>query len=73
MRLGKYIEVEKDDNFTLMKFIPAYKQIVVSDGGYIRNKKTGENCGQQIILCTMLVNGEIIKEEDCYEVVYNDQ
>lgn len=75
MKLGKYKPIETDGKFTFMLFYPAYKQIKVSGNSYIRNNKTGENCGQEVLLCKNIydenfnITENITFDEDCYEVV----
>jgi hypothetical protein len=73
---GKYFPVETDGKFTLMIFQPAYYSIACSDNSYIRNTRTGENCGQEITLCKFVnnIDGTInenpeFEEKSEYEVV----
>lgn len=57
---------------------PVYKEIQTYGTAYIRNIKTGENCGQRIELHCYLFDefgnklDTPICEEDCYEVVLKD-
>lgn len=75
MLKGKYFPVESDGKFTLVLFQPAYSTLVCSDNAYIRNKVTGENCGQEVILCKHInnIDGTINEnpkvDDDVYEVV----
>ena len=54
---------------------PVYKQINAFEDYYIRNTKTGENCGQYVELHVQIVDDNGVEldnpiyEEDCYEVV----
>lgn len=67
----------KDGEFKFY-FVPVpYKVIKVSEGGYIRNKTTGENCGNKLILYKTFYDdcGNLMKfpkvDEDVYEVIYD--
>ncbi len=62
-----------EGEFTLWVNSPIYK-IYAAGAGYIRNTKTQENCGKEVILRKHLyLNGQKLSEpiydEDCYEIV----
>lgn len=66
--------ISTEGEFSLWMASPAYKSYSISKG-YIRNTKTGENCGKEVILRKhYYVDGvkldEPIYEEDCYEYVF---
>ena len=71
-----YILYSTDGEFSLYVRPKVYKTYVISEGGYIRNIITGENCGQKVELCCQyyaedgsLLNNPIY-DVDCYEYVY---
>ena len=72
---GKYFEVETEDDLTLYIFQPAYKLIVCSDTSYIRNTLTGEDCGQEVVLCAHVnnidgtTNDHPVLDPNTYEIV----
>jgi hypothetical protein len=76
MKNGKYFPIESDGKFTLMLFQPAYYSMSCSDNAYIRNIKTGENYGQELVLCKFVNNADgtvnenpELEEKGEYEVV----
>ena len=73
MEMIKYKPVETDGKFTLCLAFPVYKQIKTSGKNYIRNTKTGENCGQQVLLCTNIYVDPVELDEDCYEIVREEE
>ena len=69
--------VSTEGEFTLWVSSPVYKTYVISDGGHIRNTKTGENCGQKVFLRKHYYDGskhleEPVCDEDCYEFVIDE-
>lgn len=75
--MQEFKEISREGDFSLWVNHPIYKTYQISDGGYIRNTKTGENCGQQVILRKCFYDGSTrldtpIYEEDCYEYVIED-
>ena len=69
--------VSTDEEFSLWVSSPMYKNYVISEGGHIRNTKTGENCGREVILRKHYYDGarrleEPIYDEDCYEFVIDE-
>ena len=67
--------VSTDGEFSLYAVSPIYKTYVISEGGYIRNTKTGENCGQKVELRERWYEGATkpVPDEDCYEFVYGSE
>lgn len=64
--------ISTEGEFSLYFDSPLYKTYVISEGGYIRNTKTGENCGNKVELRERW-NKELKKfvpDEDCYEFVF---
>lgn len=67
----------QDGEFKFYSVPVPYKVIQVSNGGYIRNKLSGENCGHKVVLCKTFYdeNGNLLDcpqiDEDVYEVVYD--
>lgn len=72
--MSNFKQISSEGEFSLWVNSPVYKTYVIA-GGYIRNTKTGENCGQEVKLRKHYdQNGiklaEPICDEDCYEFVY---
>lgn len=73
--MKKYFPIESDNGFQFFIAQPVYKYVNCGRYCYIRNTKTGENIGQELILAEFKYNsdGSINenpeKEEDCYEIV----
>ena len=70
--MNEFKLISTDGEFTLWVSSPVYKTYVISEGGYIRNTKTGENCGREVFLRKHYYEGnkrldEPIYDEDCYE------
>lgn len=73
---GKYFEVESKGKFTLLLFQPAYRELTCSKNAYIRDNKTGRNCGTTVTLCRFVNNVDgttnekpTLEPEGDYEVV----
>lgn len=72
---NNYELLTSDTIWTVFINRPVYKQITAYDTYYIRNTKTGANCGQYLELHVQLVDvdgNELVDpifEEDCYEIV----
>lgn len=72
---NNYELLSSDDTWAVFVNRPVYKRIITSGDRYIRNTKTGANCGQYLELHIQLVDEEgnelvdPIFEEDCYEIV----
>lgn len=70
--------ISTEGKFTLYVTSPVYRSYCIeADDGYIRNTKTGENCGQMVNLKAYYYDGATkldkpIYEEDCYEFVFNN-
>lgn len=66
---------EVNGKWTLFLNHPVYKEINSYGSTYIRNTKTGENCGQHVELHCHLYDDcgnkldTPVYDEDCYEVV----
>lgn len=74
--MSKFNQISTDGEFSLWVNSPIYKSYVTSEG-YIRNTKTGENCGKKAILRKHYYDGatrltEPIYDEDCYEFVFEE-
>lgn len=72
--MSKFEKVSTEGEFSLWVTSPIYKTYAISHG-YIRNTKTGENCGKQVNLREHYYDGvnrlaEPICDEDCYEFVF---
>ena len=68
--------ISTDGPFSLWAASPVYKKYNI-DKGYIRNTKTGENCGKEVLLKKhFYANGvrlaEPVYDEDCYEFVFEE-
>lgn len=67
----------QDGEFKFYAVPVPYKTMLVSKGGYIRNKVTGENCGHKITLYKNFYDEDrnLLEvpqtDEDIYEVVYD--
>ena len=66
--------VSTEGEFSLWVNSPVYKTYVITDG-YIRNTKTGENCGKEVFLRKHYYDGATrldspVYDEDCYEYVF---
>ena len=75
--MGNFKLVETEGEFSLWCYSSVYKVYQISNG-YIRNVKTGENCGKDIKLYKRYhQDGEClmkpIYDEDCYEFVFEVQ
>lgn len=73
--MNDFKQVSVEGDFSLWVNHPVYKTYTISRKGYIRNTKTGENCGQKLCLRKHYYNGatrlqEPIYDEDCYECVF---
>ena len=73
---NKFKQVSTEGEFSLWVSSPIYKTYVISEG-HIRNTKTGENCGKEVILRKHYYDGsnrlaEPVFDEDCYEFVYEE-
>lgn len=70
----KPILIDKDEFFSLYILQPTYLELKCSDDSYWKNKITGENCGQRILLCVYKYNNDgslkdhFEMEENCYEL-----
>ena len=66
---------ETNGKWALFLNCPVYKEIKAYNGSYIRNIKTGENCGDHVELHCHLFDefgNELdnpMYDEDCYEVI----
>ena len=74
---NNFKQVSTEGEFSLWVTSPIYQTYAISDGGYIRNTKTGENCGKKVILRKHYYDGEKrlaepIYDEDCYEFVFEE-
>lgn len=74
----KFKVVETDGDWALLFNYPVYKEIKSYGSSYIKNTKTGENCGQSVELCCNIFDddGNYLEkplfEDDCYIVVAGD-
>ena len=69
--------ISTEGEFSLWVNSPIYKTYAVSEGAYIRNTKTGENCGKEVILRKHYFIGteqlpDPVYDEDCYEFVFEE-
>ena len=67
-------QISTDGEFSLWVDSPVYRVHQITDG-YIRNTRTGENCGQEVKLYKHYYKDGIklvepIYDEDCYEFVF---
>lgn len=75
----KFEMFETNGDWALFLNHPVYKQIEAFGDAYIRNIKTGENCGQYVELRCRLFDefgnklDNPIYDEDCYEVILEDK
>ena len=74
---NNFKQISAEGEFSLWVDSPIYKSYTAGDDGYIRNTKTGENCGKQVILRKHYYEGtkrlkEPICDEDCYEFVFSE-
>ena len=76
--IDEFVKVSEEGSFALYKKLATtYKTYNIAYPGYIRNKHTGENCGQHLALHAMYKDkdGNLLDEplidEDCYEYVFN--
>lgn len=74
--MDKFNKVSTEGEFSLWVNSPIYKTYAISEG-YIRNTKTGENCGKEVILRKHYYDGakrleEPICDEDCYEFIFEE-
>lgn len=74
--MSNFKQVSTDGEFSLWVNSPIYKNYAISEG-YIRNTKTGENCGKKVVLRKHYYDGatrlaEPIYDEDCYEFVLEE-
>ena len=68
--------LSQEGDFSLWATAPVYKTLYI-DKGYIRNIKTGENCGKVVELRKHFYKdgkklAEPIYDEDCYEFVFEE-
>ena len=68
--------LSQEGDFSLWATSPVYKTLCIDDG-YIRNTKTGENCGQMVELRKHFYKdgerlSEPIYDEECYEFVFEE-
>ena len=75
--IDEFVEVSQEGDFKLFKRLAVtYKTYNIAAPGYIRNIKTGENCGQYLRLNALYVDkdGNLLEtpliDEDCYEYVF---
>jgi len=73
----KFKQISTEGEFSLWADSPMYKSYSINEGGYIRNTKTGENCGKEVILRKYYYDGvvrlkEPICDEDCYEIIFEE-
>lgn len=66
--------ISKEGDFELVASRKMYKILQIQNG-YVRNTKTGENCGQKVTLYKSyykdgVLQDEPIYDEDCYEFVF---
>ncbi len=72
---SKKILIDEDEFFKLYIYQPVYHELSCSENAYIKNTKTGENCGNHILLCEFKYDNDgnlketYSCEEDCYEIV----
>lgn len=69
--------ISTEGDFSLYADSPIYKTYGTTHG-YIKNTKTGENCGKEVHLRKhYYVDGELLDEplldEDCYEFVFGGE
>lgn len=69
--------ISSEGDFSLYVANPIYKTYVI-ENGYIRNTKTGENCGKKVELRKIMYDGlkqldTFVYEEDCYEFVFEGE
>lgn len=74
--MSNFKQISTDGEFSLWVNSPIYKSYAISEG-YIRNTKTGENCGKKVVLRKHYYDGdarltEPIYDEDCYEFVFEE-
>jgi hypothetical protein len=74
--MNDYQLVSTEGEFSLWVISPVYKTYKI-ETGYIRNTKTGENCGKEVKLRKHFYNeaeklSEPIYDEDCYEFVFEE-
>jgi hypothetical protein len=72
--MNNFKQISTDGEFTLWADSPVYKTHTIT-GGYIRNTKTGENCGKEVKLYKHYYQDGVklaspIYDEDCYEFVF---
>ncbi len=75
--MSDFIQVSTEGEFSLWVSSPVYKIYEIRDG-YIRNTKTGKNCGKEVKLRKHYYqNGkklaEPIYDEECYEFVFDQR
>ena len=76
---SKPILIDRENNFELFIFQPIYKEKSCSNKAYFRNTKTGEDCGQNVVLCEYRYNNdgtpskEYKLDEDVYELVLKSE
>lgn len=73
---NNYELVSTEGEFSLYVASPVYKSYIIPQG-YVKNTKTGENCGHEVYLRKhFYVNGQYLEEpvldEDCYEFVFGE-
>lgn len=74
---NKFIKISEEGEFSLWVSSPIYKAYAVSKG-FIRNTKTGKNCGKEVLLRRHDYDkyGNLLDtpnyDEDCYEFVDED-
>lgn len=69
--------ISSEGAFSLWSVSPIYKSYSITKGGYIKNTKTNENCGNYVQLRKHYYqNGvaldEPVYDEDCYEYVFEE-
>ena len=74
--MSNFQQLSSDGEFSLYVNSPVYKTYKINSG-YIRNTKTGKNCGQEVKLCKRYYQDgvrltEPIYDEDCYEFVFEE-
>lgn len=77
-KLKDFKLISTEGEFSLYIAFPVYKTYKI-DKGYIRNTKTGKNCGKEVKLRKYFYdeNGKHldspIYDEDCYEFVFDGE
>ena len=72
---GKCVRTDGDFSMWVQ---PRIYRVIRAEEGFIKNIKTGENCGQVVYLCVYYYDGngnrlqEPAYDENCYEIVKED-